>query len=77
MENKCQLGQLSWLFRPADPWGFLGKRKITFKGCFTVEELENAELSQWLKSEGLLLNIFLSVHIEKVRNSMCNAIGKM
>jgi hypothetical protein len=46
MENKCQLGERSWLFRPADLWGFLGKRKIIFKGTFTEEELENTELSQ-------------------------------
>jgi hypothetical protein len=63
-------------FSACRPLGFLGKRKIVFKGSFTEEELENTELSQWLKLEELLLNTFLSVHIEKLRNSMCNAIGK-
>jgi len=72
MENNCQLTELSWLFRPADLWGFLEKRKIIFKGSFTEEELKNTELSQWL-----LLNTFLSVHIQKMRNSMCTAIVKI
>jgi hypothetical protein len=31
MENKCQFGELSWLFPPADLRGFLGKIKIILK----------------------------------------------
>jgi len=57
--------------------GSLGKRKIIFTGSFTEEELGSTELSQRLKPEGLLLNTFLSVHIDKLRNSMCNANGKI
>jgi hypothetical protein len=44
------------------PLGAPRENKNYFEGSFTEEELENIELSQWLKPEGLLLNTFLSVH---------------
>jgi hypothetical protein len=64
-------------FPACEPLGVPRENKNYITGSFTAEVLENTELSQWLKPEGLLLNTFLSVHIQKPRNSMCNAIGKI